>query len=350
MTNIGNYTFSRRAFLVAAQLTAVLIAGTAYAQNAGGPAWDTIVAAAKKEGAVTIYANYDPNQIPKIKAAFEKSYPEIKVEILRLATAAAQQRIEAEAKSGTGIADVIGSADIAYQKQHTRDGRFAVLVGPDVNSPAVGDWLMGEKTFVMNYFVYYGYGWNTQMISGKPSLKDLLSNPAYRGRVGVVDFTSSTTFAVSLDGVAKSYVRMYGETEADFYAKLKALQPRYYPTVVPIIQAIGAGELAFSPSIAPGFIDPKMPVGSGDLDRPPAGANYVAIPGGAPHPNAAQVYANWCLTVAGQTVLAEGQASVLPNIPTAALSASKLLFTDTSAYTTAEMEALVTRQRQALGR
>jgi iron(III) transport system substrate-binding protein len=209
---------------------------------------------------------------------------------------------------------------------------------------------MGDKTFAINYFTYYGYGWNTQVVSGKPTLKELLDKPEYRGRVGLVDFSRGTTFAVSLDQIAKSYAKMYGATEADFYAKLKVLEPRYYTSVVPIIQAIGSGELAFSPSIAPGFVDPKLPVGVGELVMPPAGANYVAITGGAPHPNAAQVYANWALTVEGQSVLAENQASVLPNIPTAKLSASQLVFTDTSALSTAEMDALVARQREALGK
>jgi iron(III) transport system substrate-binding protein len=246
------------------------------------------------------------------------------------------------------IADAIGSSDSAYQQANIP--RFAKLVGPDINSPAVGKWLMGEKTFVMSYFVYYGYAWNTQVVPGKPTLKELLDNPAYKGRVGLIDFSRGTTFAVTLDALAKSYVKMFGGTEAEYYAKLKALEPRYYTTVVPIIQAIGSGELAFSPSIAPGFVDPKMPVATGEILSPPAGANYVAVPNGAPHPNAAQVFANWSLTVEGQTVLAENQASVLPNIPTAKVNASQLVYTDTSALTTAAMDALVARQRLALGK
>lgn len=337
-----------RTLLAAAHMMGALALGTAaYAQGASGPEWDAIVEAAKKEGAVTVYANYDPNQIPNIKAAFEKAYPEIKLEVLRLAAAAAQQRLDAEQKSGTMIADAIGSSDSAYQKANIP--RFTKLVGPAIHAPDAKKWLFADDTFVMTYFVYYGYAWNTQVVPGTPTLKELLENPAYKGRVGLIDFSRGTTFAVTLNQLAKSYVQQFGGTEDEYYAKLKALEPRYYTTVVPIGQAIGSGELAFSPSIAPGFIDPKMPIGIGQIQSPPAGANYVAVTNGAPHPNAAQVFANWSLTVEGQTVLAANQASVLPNIPTAKVSASELVYTDTSALTTAEMDALVARQRAALG-
>jgi iron(III) transport system substrate-binding protein len=335
-----------RRSLLAAVPAMALLAGIASAQGASEAEWQEIVAKAREEGALTVYANYDPNQIPKIVEAFQAAYPEIKVEVLRLGSAAVQQRIDAEAASGTFIADVIGSADIAYQKAHISDGRFAKLVGPDIHSDAVGDWLMGEDTFAINYFVAYGYGWNSQMIEGTPSLKDLMANPEYKGRVGLVDFARQTTFAVSLEGVARSYELTYGDT--DFYQKLGALEPKYYTSVVPIIQAIAAGELVFSPTIAPGFVAPNLPVGNAFLEKPPAGANYVAVIGGAPNPNAAQVYANWCLTVEGQTVLAENQASVLPGISTARLSAADLVFSDTSALDQAEMDALVARQVEAI--
>ena len=62
---------------------------------------------ARKEGQVLVYSSFNAAEFVSLKDAFEKKYPGVKVEHLRLAGAKLMQRILAEHQAGSNLADTV---------------------------------------------------------------------------------------------------------------------------------------------------------------------------------------------------------------------------------------------------
>ena len=62
---------------------------------------------ARKEGQVLVYSSFNAAEMVSLKDAFEKKYPGVKVEHLRLAGAKLMQRILAEHQAGRDLADTV---------------------------------------------------------------------------------------------------------------------------------------------------------------------------------------------------------------------------------------------------
>src|SRR5689334_11804134 len=73
--------------------------------------WTDITAAAEKEGKVTIYSGQGTDQLNDLAAKFQQKYPKIKVEVVRGVETALAPKVEAEARTGKGIADVFVTTD-----------------------------------------------------------------------------------------------------------------------------------------------------------------------------------------------------------------------------------------------
>lgn len=311
--------------------------------------WDSVVASANKEGHLTIYANYNPIVAPKIEAAFEKDYPDIDLEILHVPNASqGQQRIQAEVSSGQAIVDVYVHSDLKFVEDHIADGYFAKIIGPNTQTPEGQKVMRAEDHYLLTHFVPYGYGWNTQIVSGKPTLTQLLDDPSYKGRVALVDWDADNLFALALLMTEEQYIKDTGDQ--DFMKKLAALQPTYFSSATPLAQAVASGQMAWSPTIAPGFIPDGTPVDFAFLSTAPAGTQLVSILGAAPHPNAAQVYANWALTRPAQEILANKLASALPDIPGALLSVDQIKLISTLEHDDAYFDKELARLRDVFGR
>ncbi len=62
---------------------------------------------ARKEGQVLVYSSFNAAEFVSLKDGFEKKYPGVKVEHLRLAGAKLMQRILAEHQAGSNLADTV---------------------------------------------------------------------------------------------------------------------------------------------------------------------------------------------------------------------------------------------------
>src|SRR5690242_4070849 len=91
---------AHRSACAAAVIAALCLFGFVSTASAQGEDWKAVEAAAKKIGHLNLYHNLPPPGDEGMIAAFEKSYPEIKVETVRLGSAAMMQRFEAETTAG----------------------------------------------------------------------------------------------------------------------------------------------------------------------------------------------------------------------------------------------------------
>lgn len=293
--------------------------------------WDDVVAAATAEGSVRLYSTQHPANLEALRVAFAQQYPQITLEVTRGTDVEMNPRIETENRTGKGVGDVHMSSDPSWIKNAAATGDFSTaIVGPAFDNP-IYDRARSviDDQFFLTSAAIFALGWNTDALpQGLRSPDDLL-DPALEGKVGVVN---PGGFAAVVDEY-QFFEKNWGN--GDFNEKLAALNPRIYPSSLGIAQALSSGEIAATPMVQP--LVREMATGAPVdwvLPEPAWGTPwYSLVLASAPHPNAAQVLANFMVTEAGQKALSYGYGSALPDISGSVGHAQDIPLPDTAALT-----------------
>lgn len=298
--------------LLAAGALAVVFAGAASAQTAAE--WDQVVAAAKKEGKVSLYTSTlgAPFHLDIIKA-FQAKYG-ITIELLDVRASELDERIRTEQASQRYNADVVqhGSASLLtnYDRKDLLQKR-----GPVPNQKNLAS-LFGEgasDSRMPSYVLPYGILINTDMVKGADepkSWKDLL-NPKWKDKILSDDFRAlgggSVFFSVTEDKLGK-----------DYHEKLSQQGIKFSRDVGNDERRVAAGEYPMRiPQLASNTLRMKgLPV---KLIIPEEGATFVrfdlGILKGAPRPNAAKLLIDFYLSPEAQVIYANaGMGSVINGV------------------------------------
>jgi ABC-type Fe3+ transport system substrate-binding protein len=287
--------------------------GVTVSPQTGTADWAAVVAAAKKEGAVTMYTNPGMNaEFEAAAASFQKLYG-IEVTLSYADGATNTQKVLIEAQTGHVKGDVY-SAGLGPLNTLAKAG-YAIALDPPNQSNIVStfDVLKGATPLFVNV---YGILVNTTKLAGMPmpaSWADLVK-PALAGKMVMQDPRvdgGGGTFFIS------SYDRL-GQT---FEQKLAALHPT--------INGAGGGNAAEEAVARGDYVVmiagrahalqayPQAPL---KWIAPAEGSVVVPIAmtmvKGAPHPNAARVWANYLLQPEFQSSLST---TVLPVIKNATI-------------------------------
>jgi iron(III) transport system substrate-binding protein len=293
---------------------------------------DALVAAAKKEGKVTIYSAQGLDALNNFAAAFEKEYPGIDVETVRGVDGDLSVKVETEFNTGKGIADMYVNASLSWVEAQAKAGRFLAPTGPELTGKGAYD----AKQYVHqgNYFetnsAVLTFGWNTKLYpQGLTNYPDLL-DPALKGKIGVIE--------PSAPSIVDFYLWLEETYGADFVTKLAAQKPRIYPSSLPMGEAMASGEIAAGSFVAPIALVPAKAKGAPvDFKMSPSGAwgsrYYGMVLKSGPHPNAAQLLANFMVTEKGQELITPSAGSVLPNVPGTLITNDKVRLQDPSKLT-----------------
>jgi iron(III) transport system substrate-binding protein len=276
-----------------------------------------LVEAAKKEGKIVFYNGQNPERAALVIAAFEKKYPGIKVENLRLAGSQLTARYDADSKSGN-VADLMSSAGPAFYQDNIAKGTFVKLNAKDV--PSYAKWPKEfshfEDTAARISITPWRVIVNTDRVPEDqiPKTWEDLLKPEFKGEIVYVDpriiFPSLAQIKVWKDEFGEEYPR-----------KLAAQDLTIVESAVPGIQGVAAGEHSLLVSTEPGVADPLIEEGAPlkhVLVTPTIGTEmFMAISTKAPHPNAARLMMDYMLSPEGQEIAngAGGRVSPLPNIP-----------------------------------
>jgi iron(III) transport system substrate-binding protein len=275
---------------------------------ASDAAWQAVVDAANKEGTVTLYTAHLQNQQDALKAAFNKKYPNIKLEIARV-LAELPTKLDAERTTGAAGADVAVGNDAGVPTKLEAGGFLAKLDGPNAAAWAGNKYFVDNTYFVAN-FNMLGFAWNTSEVKTPPTSYTDFLNPEWKGKIGIVD---GGTAAV----LADFYAFVTDNTSPDFLTKLAAQQPVIYASSVPLQQAVVAGEVAVGMYSTPSILDDKAKGAPVDfaLPTPSWGAPFFAYDlGWSKHPNAAKVLADFIMSPEGQAALAINGTSALEGV------------------------------------
>ncbi len=311
------------------------LASSAALAAQSSPSWEQIVAAAKKEGAVSVIGPQGTATRDVLTVAFEKKYPEIKVTLQGMSGALIAPKLLTELAADRNSTDVVISGT-STSLGSLLPAKALVPLKPFLSGPNTKDpskWFGGKLKFADNAGIYNlmfsqyvkpPFVYNSKLVSDDDfkSWKDLL-DPKWQGKIEIRD--------PRIAGAGMSNATMWYVTESlgkDFIRKLLTLkdlrimrddgqmldfcaQGRY-----PI--AVGPGDVPTKEYINKGLpIKQQRPESLKEGTYITAGNGSLVIPRNAPHPNALRVYVDFLLSPEGQLAWSKGYdfASLRRDVP-----------------------------------
>jgi len=291
------------------------LAHAAEAKPAWQREWEKTVAAAKKEGQVSVYISGYEEVLPD----FQKEYPEIKVIAVTGRGSQIGQRLIAERRGEKFLADVVSSGGVTtYQQLHVAkvfDPIKPALILPEVTDTS--KWYQNrhhyadpEGQYIISYVGSATYGsvsYNTKLVDVKEfkSYWDLL-NPKWKGKIISRDIrvpgpgSGNARLFYYLPDVGPSFIRkLYGEMDVTLF--------RDYRQGTDWL-AVGKASICFfcevdvskQQGLPVDTFGPRVFKEGGGLVQQ---FGTLGLVNRAPHPNAAKVFINWLLSRNGQLAL-----------------------------------------------
>jgi len=289
-------------------LACLLAAPVAQAQQRGlaglaeyqGPdRMQRLLEGARKEGFLSVYTSFPPEDIAAVNAAFEKKYA-VKVRAWRAASEKVLQRTMAEAQAGRYDVDIVECNSVPLETLHregllqaVRSASHAELVPAAV--PKHREWVASRLSlFVQAY--------NTQLVKKDelPSSYADLLHPRWKGRLGI---------EASDEDWFEEVVRALGEEKGlrlfRGVASSNGFSLRRGHSV--LAQLVASGEVPFALTVY-NFTAEQLKRKGAPLDwfvlsPAVAHANGVAVPKRAPRPHAALLYYEFMIGEEAQRLL-----------------------------------------------
>lgn len=299
---------TRRRTLAAALATAAVRPALAQSYQ---PSPD-LVAAAKKEGRLVMYTASFTEAEQEFAQFFNKTFPFVKVELVRSSGGQLITRVRTEAAAGKLVADIVDHSDRALMR--SIDALFQ-----DYAPPNAADYLENARIspklwprITPTWCIAY----NTETTKNPPKTwMDLTRTDAYPpGTIGQVIAPSGGTTWTRI---------MFERQKVDpaYWTKQAATKPALYPSSAPGSDAVVRGEVSVMPLVVNAIFDKRRDGAPVELVFPTEGIPLVpyasGIPKTAANPNAARLYLDFCMSREGQafTMTQQGNLTSLKSPP-----------------------------------
>jgi iron(III) transport system substrate-binding protein len=276
-----------------------------------------VVAAAKREGKVTIVGPEGADTRDVLTQGFQQKYPEIEVDYSGSPGSQLAPKLLAERAAGKYLADIaIAGTDTLINSLRPTDAlepMAAFLVGPEAN-PSL--WTDGQLDFaddarscclVTAVGVKTPLAYNKNLVSPSEfrSWRDL-ANPKWRGKLSMRDprqaGTGSAMFAFwyTSPSLGREFVRQMLDQQIVFSNNDRQIIDWMAKEQYPV--SVAMSERSIADPIEKGLPLAILPPEAVATDRDQeltyltAGASSIAVLTHAPHPNAARVYLDYLLS------------------------------------------------------
>lgn len=275
-------------------VAALLVAGAA---GAGEPIESVCVKAAS-EPQLVWYSSQEATRNEAAITAFNKVYPKVKVESLRLVTGKLAARYATERTAGVNNAGLITLGDPMFIAKGQQAGWFVEFDKADMPALAKLDARWFDRGAATSTISLLGISYNKNRVGPQPprTWTDLL-DPKYKGQIILGDPRSVPSYMA----LARIWRENLGD---DFLTKLAAQQPTIVPSVVPVTQQLAAGEVAIVVPNVLSVVTPLKQEGAPiDIALPDLSTGnefVVLISKGTASPSAATCLYNFLFTPEGQ--------------------------------------------------
>ncbi len=262
--------------------------------------WNKVMEAAKKEGKVVLYSSGSPAfEEPMIKK-FEEQYG-IKVEYNRLGGGEMViKKFETEVKAGQNLADGLTLTDATLALYAVKNGWLDKAKTPNTEKilPQFKD---KEGFYFVTALIPQPIIYNNKMLSSDTAPKNYqdLADPKWKGKVLMGSPENAGTSVLTI----AAWVDLY---KWDFINKLKQNELTEMNKQAEAVQAVSRGEkpvVVASYSWAAQMIKQGAPLSANWPENIVVSKNVYVIPKNAPHPNAARVFMDYCLSQGYQNTM-----------------------------------------------
>lgn len=290
--------------VAAVGMAVAVFSGTAAAQAN----LDALIKAARAEGEVTAYWAPTENVAKRSGDAFTAKYG-IKTSFIRFPGDGGLQRFATEAEANTFAADLLlnsGTNSFRFAEDAIKKGWMDPVGSAGLPVVASGEFpaKFNRGATALLQLLPWQMTFNTDKIKPADFPKDWpeLVNPKYKGQILFANPRCCSVF----QEFWKAMLDKYGEK---FLSDLAAQTGRQYPSGVPAVQGLAAGEGAITlPTVVPQVqavrskgapVDSVMPAYNTGIEL----HVLLTARGKAKHPNAARLYANYLMSAEGNGVL-----------------------------------------------
>jgi iron(III) transport system substrate-binding protein len=271
---------------------AFLVALMTAAQPVRADSVQELAAVAAKKGPLIWYESSPPEAVLKIAAAFNKRYPDIKIQFVRntggggIAARIIQESDAGAATASFFIGDVAQLIPLDQRK---------LLLSRDWKSLGVDPALVTTPYAVASTAALGVLVWNKQRVAEAdlPNTWDDFLAERWRGKIG------QWVRAATLGTLAKTYGEQHMR---DYTRKLVELRPMIYASTFQLAQQVAAGEADIGMGLyhsAQPVIAAGAPLGLRFLDPTPVNTLYGAVVSKGGNPEGAQVLLAWLSTLEG---------------------------------------------------
>lgn len=273
---------------------------------------EALAAAAEKEGGLTLYTALLQPDVDSLVKGFGEKYPKVKLEVVRLGGADGMNRFDAEARGGGKTADLAIFADPAYFGTAAKNG-FTVPIEETGVLGLVPDY--PDKYVIRDYetavlqIAIGGWAYNPDKVSKDelPKTWADIVDPRWKGRLAAVPGDQNLNSLLTWQMVEEQY----GD---DFFDKVRPQVKRVYATLVPMLEAVSAGEADLALAAAEVMVLGMKAKGAKIEFLPISPTYYPTITWGistrAQAPNAARLLAAYLMGAEGiKTINGPGAAS-----------------------------------------
>ena len=301
----------------------MLVVGIATAQSFPDPKDEAkLYELAKKEGKVVWYESAPLEPMKAVAAEFEKTYPGIKVDTLRIVGPQQYQRFMQETQARQHINDIVHISDYPSMVALIKDGHVAEWRVPTADRI--------PDVFRLGNHAYAPYPTDLVIIYNvnklKPEEIELLRSdwkavldPRFKERFAVTTMKCGTCYTGVHMFLDPKFRDRFGP---EFLKQVAAQKPAMYADVLVALDRVVAGEHDFTywswESVAVTKWQQGAPVRWVFPEPTPVLANtWQGVSRYAPHPHAARLFQNWSMSEKGALVLQDkyGSRPVLEGLP-----------------------------------
>jgi iron(III) transport system substrate-binding protein len=283
-----------------------------------------LIAGAKKEGKLVVYASATAPQLQMYFAAFNKKYPFIKTEFFRTGKQKLVSKILFEEQAKQHIADIVHTSVIEINILKKRGVLSRYVPNEAASYPSQYKDSEGFWTSVYASGTLMGFNSRQVKRAEAPKTYEDLLDPRWRNALAI-DSNKIEWFAMLL--------KLRGRA---FMEKLAAQKPNVQPGNTLVLQLLAAGEFPVAAGVYEYSVaDMKQkgaPVDWIGLEPVITYTVAVSLPSQPPRPSAAKLFIEWLLSKEGQEVVNQfGRVPVRDDVESRygkILKQHKLLMTD----------------------